>query len=171
MGPSKDRFACCRRSAFVLAFALVLTGCQSRSDEGVAIVPGVEPTLPATNEAYQAGRVNLAAGNNGLAERNFREAVERNADDAASWLGLAAAYDNLGRFALADRAYDRAIALQGETVATLNNRGFSYLLRGDGARALRAFERALAIDPQNPVTLSNVELLRLGQRPNRTAPF
>jgi len=154
-----------------LAACLGLAGCHTVSDEGVAVVPGSEPTLPASNEAYRIGRTNLAAGNSGLAERNFREAVERNRDDAASWLGLAAAYDNLGRFALADRAYAQAIRIQGETLEIVNNRGYSYLLRGDGAQAFLQFERALALDPTNPVIRNNVELLRLGQRPTRSGAF
>lgn len=150
---------------------LCLAGCQTRSDEGIAIVPGVEPTLPATNEAYRVGRVNLAAGNNGLAERNFRQAVEVNKDDAAAWLGLAASYDNLGRYELADRAYDQATSLSGETLEIVNNRGYSYMLRGNGKRALGQFEQALAMDPGNTVILNNIQILRSAQRPTRSTPF
>lgn len=163
-----------RTAALCMAAACVaaaLCGCQTGPDVGVAIVPGVEPTLPATNEAYRTGRINLAAGNSGLAERNFREAVERNQDDAAAWLGLAAAYDNLGRYPLADRAYDQAVRLKGRTFEIMNNRGYSYMLRGDGARALSSFEAALALDPANPVILNNIEILRIGKRPTRSAPF
>jgi len=159
-----------RAVALGVALGLALAGCQTVSDEGVAVVAGVEPTLPSSNEAYRIGRTNLAAGNSGLAERTFRAAVERNRDDAASWLGLAAAYDNLGRFELADRAYAQAIRLRGETLEIRNNRGYSYLLRGDGARAFEEFDAALALDPGNPVIRNNVELLRLGQRPTRSAP-
>lgn len=157
--------------ASALAAALLVAGCQTRSDEGVALVPGVEPTLPATDEAYRVGRVNLAAGNSGLAERNFREAVERNKDDAAAWLGLAAAYDNLGRYELADRAYEQATALRGETLEIMNNRGYSFMLRGDGQRALSRFEGALALDPTNPVIQNNIRILRSAQKPTRSAPF
>ena len=137
----------------------------------MALVPGVEPTLPAMDEAYRVGRVNLAAGNSGLAERNFREAVERNKDDAAAWLGLAAAYDNLGRYELADRAYDQATALRGETLEIMNNRGYSFMLRGDGQRALNRFEAALALDPTNSVIQNNIRILRSAQKPTRSAPF
>jgi Flp pilus assembly protein TadD len=154
-----------------LCSSLLLAGCQTRSDEGVAVVPGVEATLPATNESYRVGRVNLAAGNNGLAERNFRLAVEANKDDAAAWLGLAAAYDNLGRYELADRAYEQATALRGETIEIVNNRGYSYMLRGDGKRALGQFEQALALDPANPVIVNNIRILRLAQSPTRSSPF
>ena len=157
--------------ASALGAALLVAGCQTRSDDGVALVPGVEPTLPAMDEAYRVGRVNLAAGNSGLAERNFREAVERNKDDAAAWLGLAAAYDNLGRYELADRAYEQATALRGETLEIMNNRGYSYMLRGDGQKALNRFEAALALDPNNPVIQNNIRILRSAQKPTRSAPF
>ncbi|KQP53670.1 hypothetical protein ASF39_19880 [Methylobacterium sp. Leaf108] len=115
--------------------------------------------------------MNLAAGNSGLAERNFRDALARNKDDGAAWLGLAAAYDNLGRYELADRAYVQAKTLLGETLEMLNNRGYSYMLRGDGRRALSQFERALAIDPANPVIANNIQLLRAARTPTRSAPF
>lgn len=157
--------------AIGLCASLWLAGCQTRSDEGIAIVPGVEPTLPSANEAYRVGRVNLAAGNSGLAERNFRQAVEINKDDAAAWLGLAAAYDNLGRYELADRAYDQATGLRGETLEIVNNRGYSYMLRGNGKRALGQFEQALAMDPGNDVILNNIQILRSAQRPTRSTPF
>ena len=106
-----------------------------------------------------------------MAERNFREAVERNKDDGQAWIGLAAAYDNLGRYELADRAYDQATSLLGETLEIVNNRGYSYMLRGDGKRALGQFEQALAMDPGNPVIANNIRILRLAQRPTRSAPF
>lgn len=170
-GLRRKRVMAMRNLICVVGLGLLLAGCQTGPDFGVAVVPGVEPTLPATNEAYRLGQVNLAAGNSGLAERNFREAVERNKDDGAAWLGLAAAYDNLGRFELADRAYAQAVALNGETLAIVNNRGYSYMLRGDGPKALGQFERALALDPGNPVVINNVRILRLAQRPTRSAPF
>lgn len=154
-----------------VALGLLLAGCQTGSDQGIAVVPGVEPTLPATNELYNVGRINLAAGNSGLAERNFREAVQRNDKDASAWLGLAAAYDNLGRYDLADRAYEKANKLAGETLEIANNRGYSFMLRGNGKRALEQFERARILDPNNTVILNNIQILELAQRPTRSAPF
>ncbi len=157
-----------------LCACLALAGCQTTADDpGLARNPdtAVELTLPAANEANALGRAQLAAGNAGMAERHFRNAVEADRTDGASWIGLAAAYDNLGRFDLADRAYERAVALRGETLEILNNRGYSYLLRGDGRRALAMFRRALALDPENAVILNNIRLLQLGQHPVRTTPL
>ncbi len=164
-----------RRVGLAGLFAcLALAGCQTVADDpGLARNPdtSVELTLPASNEANALGRAQLAAGNAGMAERHFRTAVEADRTDGASWIGLAAAYDDLGRFDLADRAYARAIGLRGETLEILNNRGYSYLLRGDGRRALAMFRRALALDPENVVTQNNIRLLQLGQRPVRTTPL
>lgn len=157
-----------------LCACLALAGCQTASNDPSLLPPldlSVEPTLPASNEANALGRAQLAAGNAGMAERHFRIAVEADRTDGASWIGLAAAYDNLGRFDLADRAYGRAVALRGETLEILNNRGYSYLLRGDGGRALAMFRRALALDSENAVILNNIRLLQLGQRPVRTTPL
>ena len=133
--------------------------------------PAFETGILTSNERNRLGRQDLAAGNSGMAERHFREAVESNRDDAPSWIGLAAAYDNLGRFELADRAYEQAIRIEGETLTIMNNRGYSLLLRGEKRRALAQFERALRLDPANPVIRNNIQLLRSGDRPNRTVPL
>lgn len=164
-----------KRSSFaVLAACGLLGGCQtpaSLETVSVADPPAFETGILSSNEMNRLGRQDLAAGNNGMAERHFREAVETNKDDGPSWIGLAAAYDNLGRFELADRAYAQAIRIQGETLPILNNRGYSFLLRGEKRRALAMFERALSLDPGNPVIQNNVQLLRVGERPNKVVPL
>ena len=43
-------------------------------------------------------------GNYGIAERYFRDAVEKAPRDATAWVGLAATYDRLARFDLAAKA-------------------------------------------------------------------
>ena len=158
----------------VAGAALVLGGCQTPLP-GETVVSGDPPAFEtgilSSNEANRLGRADLAAGDYGMAERHFRAAVETDKGDAPSWIGLAAAYDNLARFDLADRAYGQAIALQGETLEIVNNVGYSYLLRGDKRRALRQFERALALDPVNPVVRNNIKILRAGERPNRVEPL
>ena len=151
-------------------FTLLVANCQSvQPVDPVAAddPPAFETGILSSNEANRLGRADLAAGNYGNAERHFRSAVEKNRTDGPSWIGLAAAYDNLGRFELADRAYREAIGLVGESFEIINNLGYSYLLRGDRRRALRQFERALAMDPANPVVRNNLRLLRTGERPIR----
>ncbi len=44
-------------------------------------------------------------GNYGIAQRYFKDAVEKAPRDVTAWIGLAASYDRLRRFDLADQAY------------------------------------------------------------------
>jgi Flp pilus assembly protein TadD len=53
-------------------------------------------------------------GHCGIAERYFRDAVEKAPRDVTAWVGLAATYDRIGRCELADRACASAIS-SGET--------------------------------------------------------
>ena len=160
--------------AAIAWIALGLAGCQA-PQYGETVLsegpPAFETGILSSNELNRLGRQNLASGNSGLAERQFREAVEKNKDDGPSWIGLAAAYDTLGRFELADRAYAEAIAIQGETLPIVNNLGYSYLLRGDLNKAQRYFERAKAMDPNNPVIRNNIRMLKAGERPTRALPL
>lgn len=98
-------------------------------------------------------------GSYGLAQRYFRDAVERAPKDRGAWIGLAASYDHIGRFDLADRAYRSAIKLGGVTVDILNNQGYSYMLRGDLVTARFKFKAALRLDPDNPTIINNLHLL------------
>ena len=158
-----------------LLFALALGGCQTVGQESTDVfptaLPSQESVYAVSGDPNRLGRSHLAAGNYALAQRQFQDAVEKNKRDTDSWLGLAAAYDQLGRFDLADRAYRQTVALGGETLEVANNRGYSYLLRGDGARAQAQFRRALALDPGNPVILNNIRLLQLGDRHVRGTPL
>jgi hypothetical protein len=69
----------------------------------------------ASDEPLRLATENFNRGSFGLAERYFRDAVEKAPKDVTAWIGLAASYDRLARFDLADRAYANAIRLAGET--------------------------------------------------------
>ena len=103
-------------------------------------------------------------GSFGIAERYFRDAVEKAPKDASAWIGLAASYDHLGRFDLADQAYANAVHLVGETTALLNNRGYSYMLRGNFVAARRDLLKAYAREPGNPIITNNLRLLDASER-------
>src|SRR3546814_7729888 len=82
------------------------------------------------------------------------------ADDPASVEavnGLAAAYDQLGRYDLAERYYQRALAMDPTSVQTLNNLGYSLLLQGKPELALTFFRDAARIAPDNTVIAANAE--------------
>jgi Tfp pilus assembly protein PilF len=130
--------------------------------------PSGEPVAPLSapglvgddpNDDLQQGKKYFRANDFGLAEKNFRAAVEKYPRDAEAWVGLAASYDRLRRFDLADRAYTEAIRLIGPTPEILNDQGFSYMLRGDYARAHQKLMQAQTKDPSNQYVRANLELL------------
>jgi Flp pilus assembly protein TadD len=87
-----------------------------------------------------------------------------------AWVGLAVAYDRIGRFDLADRTYAYAIRLVGETTEILNNQGYSYMLRGDLVNARKKFLKAYAREPNNPTIANNLQLLNSSYRFIQRAP-
>jgi Flp pilus assembly protein TadD len=123
-----------------------------------------------SDEPTKLGMEHFTRGNYGLAERYFRDAVEKTPNDATAWVGLAASYDRLGRFDLADKAYYAAIRLRGETVSILNNQGYSYMLRGDFVRARAKFLKAYEREPNNPTIVNNLALLNSSNRFVQRAP-
>lgn len=141
----------------------VLGGCQNLTEEQRLLAESGDrahdPKFHASDDALTAGKVQFRAGNWGLAEENFRRAVELAPRDAEAWIGLAASYDRLRRFDLADRAYGNAIKLVGHNTVILNNLGYSNLLRGNIQEARRNFLLAYEKDPANPYIMNNLELL------------
>lgn len=152
-----------------LASALALGGCWDPSQRDVS--EGVPPLMTDTvqrdadvkyypsDEPLRLAIENFNGGSYGVAERYFRDAVEKAPKDASAWIGLAASYDHLGRFELADQAYVSAVRLVGETPALLNNRGYSYMLRGNLIAARRDLVKAYQQEPGNPIIINNLKLL------------
>ncbi|MFZ0570379.1 MAG: tetratricopeptide repeat protein [Rhodomicrobium sp.] len=160
-GPKARRQRYVWHSAFAAAaLTFFLAGCGGSLDSPVASAGLAVPS----DSPNRLGAENFNRGEYGLAESNFREAVEKSPHDASSWIGLAASYDRLRRFDLADRAYQQAIKLSGETAQILNNQGYSYLLRGNLAKAKAKLSKARALEPDNPTTLNNLKLLEAGAK-------
>ncbi len=106
-----------------------------------------------------AGQKHFRASDFGLAEKHFRKAVELNAANAEAWLGLAASYDQLGRFDFADRAYDQLVKLVGRKPEVISNQGYSQLLRGNHAQARKLLNEAHALMPNDTRVTANLALL------------
>lgn len=113
-----------------------------------------------------ASRALLAAGqqqfkeqNYGLAEENFRKAVEARTDSPNAWLGLAASLDQLGKFNEADTAYKQVSQLKSNSARVFNNWGYSFLLRGDYQKARIYLNRAQSMDPTLEEVQGNLHLL------------
>ena len=113
----------------------------------------------AGDDDLRLGKEQFRNANYGLAEKHFRQAVEQSPENIEALIGLAAAYDQLGRFDLADRAYKEALRVGGATSAILNNRGYSFYLRRDFKKARQDFELSLRKDPDNAMAKRNMELL------------
>jgi Flp pilus assembly protein TadD len=156
--------------AACMACAVALGGCITdnpppNTQEGVppittlTVQENAEVKYYPSDEPLRLGLEHFNRGHFGIAERYFRDAVEKAPRDASAWIGLAASYDRLGRFDLADRAYQSAVRLVGETTAVLNNRGYSYMLRGNMAAARRDFLKAYEREPGNPTIANNLKLL------------
>jgi Flp pilus assembly protein TadD len=160
------------------ALGLALAACEPLNNGPNAAVlaapdyPTATPTVQNTDEIkyypsdqpLRQGYEHFHRGHYAIAERYFRDAVEKAPRDAAAWIGLAASYDRLSRFDLADRAYAQAIKLRGATTEILNNQGYSYMLRGNLVKARAYFRRAYARDPGNPLIVNNLQLLNGSSR-------
>jgi Flp pilus assembly protein TadD len=175
------------RSIFRLRRAVLLVPCicvglpacsTSPEDAVVASPPPQSATIEdpgdvkyyPSDEPLRLATEYFTRGQYGIAQRYYRDAVEKAPKDVTAWIGLAASYDRLRRFDLADQAYAQAIKLGGETVQVLNNQGYSYMLRGDLQKARHKFERAYALDPTNPTIINNLELLNSSRRFIQRAP-
>lgn len=142
-----------------LAVALVVSGCQSSSVDALETAALDQRAGDISADDLDAGKQRFREENYGLAEEHFRKAVEQRSDNAEAWMGLAAAYDQLGRFDFADRAYEQLLDIAGRQPRVLNNMGYSHYLRGDEslARALFLQARASMSDPS--VVDANLALL------------
>jgi Flp pilus assembly protein TadD len=144
-----------------LAALLVISGCQSSSvDTTLTAAYGARTDISAAD--LRAGKQQFNDGNYGLAEKHFRKAVELRADNAEAWMGLAASYDELGRFDFADRAYEQLLKLAGRRPEIVNNMGYSQYLRGNSEEARKLLLEAQATIADKTIVDANLALLKKG---------
>ena len=144
------------------ALGLLVAGCQPSAENRLLLESGMtmeDAKFYPSDEYIRMAKVNFRNGDYGLAERNYRKAVEVTPKDAEAWLGLAASYDRLRRFDLADKAFERVLQLGYNNAAVLNNAGYSQLLRGDLKSARRFLLKAYELEPENPYIVNNIALL------------
>jgi Flp pilus assembly protein TadD len=141
---------------------LLVAACQPSAENRLLQESGMtmeDTKFYPSDEYIRMAKVNFRNGDYGLAERNYRKAVEVTPKDAEAWLGLAASYDRLRRFDLADKAFERVLQLGYNNAAVLNNAGYSQLLRGDLKSARRFLLKAYELEPENPYIVNNIALL------------
>jgi Flp pilus assembly protein TadD len=147
--------------AAILA-ALVLGGCTTTGIDTTATTSIAPVTADISESDLVAGKAQFREANYGLAEKHFRKAVELRADNSEAWMGLAASYDQLGRFDFADRAYDQLLKVAGRRPEVLNNMGYSQLLRGNKHKAQALLTEAKNGMADPAVVNANLALLRRG---------
>ncbi len=141
---------------------LFLAGCQPSTENRLLKPSGmtIEDTNFYPSDPYvRLGKVHYRSGDYGLAEEQYRKAVEVTPRDAEAWLGLAASYDQLRRFDLADQAYEQVFDMTSNDPVMLNNAGYSQLLRGNVENARKLLLRAYELAPDNVYIANNLKLL------------
>jgi Flp pilus assembly protein TadD len=116
-------------------------------------------SIPPSVALVQNAQRQFSEGHYGTAVDAYARTIEKDPLNADAWLGVAASYDQIGRFDEADRAYAKVQELIGATPSVLNNLGYSYLLRGNLDRSRKTLEAAYRADPQNPYIRNNIEIL------------
>ncbi|MFN0218625.1 MAG: tetratricopeptide repeat protein [Hyphomicrobium sp.] len=140
----------------VAGVALSLGACAA-TDFETASLP--DPALPHTVNLVEEAQLQFTEGNFGRAVDTYAKTVESDPLNPEAWLGLAASYDQVGRFDEADKAYAKVQELVGQTPSVLNNLGYSYLLRGKLEQSRDTLLAANRGDPGNPLILNNIDVL------------
>lgn len=142
-----------------LGAAFMASGCTTNPVDALATTSITPPARDVSADDLTQGKAQFRDGNYGLAEKHFRQAVELSPDNAEAWMGLAACYDELGRFDFADRAYGQLLKIAGRRPRIVNNMGYSQLLRGDKAKARKLLMEAERSLPGDKLVAANVALL------------
>lgn len=148
-------------TAAILA-ALLAGGCTTQGIDKTATTSIAPVTADISAADLTAGKAQFREANYGLAEKHFRKAVELRADNSEAWMGLAASYDQLGRFDFADRAYDQLLKVAGRRPEIVNNMGYSQLLRGNQKKARQLLNEARNGMADTRVVEANLALLNKG---------
>lgn len=147
-----------------------VAGCAPTGDEFLTASLTEPASLPTSAQLVERGQIQFEEGNFGTATNEFAKTIEADPLNADAWLGLAASYDQIGRFDEADKAYAKVQQLIGSTPSVLNNMGYSYLLRGELSKSRSTLKAAYDLDPSNPYIVNNIDILNqrlsaLGQPP------
>ena len=145
-----------------IAAVLIISGCTTSSVDSTKTTAIPPAAKDVSTSDLAEGKAQFRDANYGLAEKHFRKAVELKADDAEAWMGLAASYDQLGRFDFADRAYAQLLKVAGRKPQIINNMGYSQLLRGNRKKAKVLLLEAKAAMADATVVNANLALLNKG---------
>ncbi|HVE00466.1 MAG TPA: LytR C-terminal domain-containing protein [Sphingomicrobium sp.] len=124
------------KALFVTA-GLAATGCTTSASD-INIRPLADPgsKLGARNGLLADASAQLAIGNVGLAIEGFRKALREQPDSIAALGGLAACYDEMGRYDLSRLNYEAALAIAPTDPVLLNSFAASLERQGKRMEAL-----------------------------------
>jgi Flp pilus assembly protein TadD len=147
-------------TAIMAAAAIaVLSGCSTSGVDTTQTTSIAAKAKDISAADLVKGKAQFRDANYGLAEKHFRKAVELRASNAEAWMGLAASYDELGRFDFADRAYEQLLKIAGRKPQIVNNMGYSQLLRGNKTKARELLMEAKQNMADTTVVDANLALL------------
>jgi hypothetical protein len=151
------------RNAVWVSVVVALSGCSGQYLSREQIRPSyrVSGDQQKWDEgaAYQAGKQQFSKGRYGLALEEFSADLARNPQSVRALNGIAACYDQMGRYDVAMGYYYRALALDSTSARTLSNLGYSLMLQHRDAAAARMFRAALKTDPGNAYARHNLAAL------------
>lgn len=133
--------------AATILIAIGLTSCSSGEDVAIRTVgsplaPGQQPVAVRVAE----GHAQMALGNVGLAIEAYRKALRSDPGDVEAMLGIAAAYDRMGRFDLSRRHYEMALAIKPKQSETYDQLAASLQMQGRADEAARVQTEIAARD-------------------------
>jgi Tfp pilus assembly protein PilF len=132
------RCAFCRGIAVMTAALLsVAIGCGGR----------VSTADWSASDFHQAGIEALRAGDDGVAETYFKQALQKEARNPATHYYLAVIYAEKGKEEIALVGFQRAIELEPNFPEAYYNLGTLYLNRGEAVSSIQHLERAIYYRP------------------------
>lgn len=141
----------------MIATTLLLVGCQTTKVDKTETASIDALELNPTSE-LDKGKQQFLDANYGLAEKHFRKAVEQSPESAEALMGLAASYDQLGRYDFSERAYTQLFKVGGRKPQIVSNYGYSKLLQGKNAEARKLFNEAAKKMPSDKRIAANLKL-------------
>lgn len=157
------------RTIGALALLPLVLGCSSHQI-AVRAKPAPESMVMADGQALAKGRMLFERGEFALAADAFNKAVRQNPDSADAYNGLAASYDNLGRYDLSRRYYELALAQAPEDGRILRNLARSMLAQGDRLAARRLIAEAAGLDAAKTAAAAAVPAAEPLQAAQTTIP-
>jgi len=134
-----------RKVAAALLLTVSAMGC-THSKLAVRALPAPESASMADAASLAKGRMLFARGEFALAADAFQKAARYDPKSADAYNGLAASYDQLGRYDLSRRYYELALAQAPEDGRVLRNFARSMLRQGNQLAARKLIAEAAALD-------------------------